>query len=44
MQELRGAVLLPMRFPHLFTGIRRPQSNIMFHGAPGTGGLHWVAG
>lgn len=37
-QELREAVLLPMRFPQLFTGIRRPQCNLLFHGAPGTGG------
>lgn len=36
-QELREAVLLPMRLPHLFVGIRRPQTNLMFHGAPGTG-------
>ncbi|EFN56624.1 hypothetical protein CHLNCDRAFT_144400 [Chlorella variabilis] len=35
--ELREAVLLPMRFPQLFTGIRRPQCNLLFHGAPGTG-------
>lgn len=32
-------MLLPMHLPHLFTGIRRPQSNILFHGVPGTGAL-----
>ncbi len=37
LQELREAVLLPMHLPHLFTGIRRPQVNLMFHGVPGTG-------
>lgn len=36
-QELREAVLLPLHLPHLFTGIRRPQSNVLFHGRPGTG-------
>ncbi|GAB4818520.1 hypothetical protein N2152v2_005566 [Parachlorella kessleri] len=36
-KELREAVLLPMHLPHLFTGIRRPQCNLMFHGLPGTG-------
>ncbi|KAL4444228.1 hypothetical protein ABPG75_011965 [Micractinium tetrahymenae] len=36
-QELREAVLLPMRFPPLFTGLRRPQVNVMLHGVPGTG-------
>lgn len=36
-RELREAVLLPRLAPHLFTGIRRPQSNILFHGPPGTG-------
>ncbi|KAI7838586.1 hypothetical protein COHA_007657 [Chlorella ohadii] len=36
-QELREAVLLPMRFPQLFTGIRRPQCNLLFFGPPGTG-------
>ncbi|PSC75328.1 putative phytol kinase chloroplastic [Micractinium conductrix] len=35
--ELREAVLLPLAFPHLFTGIRRPQANLFFHGVPGTG-------
>ena len=37
-QELREAVLLPLAVPHFFVGIRRPQCNILFHGAPGTGG------
>ncbi|KAI3427001.1 hypothetical protein D9Q98_006945 [Chlorella vulgaris] len=35
--ELREAVLLPMRYPQLFTGIRRPQCNLLLWGAPGTG-------
>ena len=38
MKELREAVLLPMSLPHLFTGIRRPQCNLLFYGPPGTGG------
>lgn len=38
LQELREAVLLPMRLPHLFTGLRRPQVNVLLHGLPGTGG------
>lgn len=39
LQELREAVLLPMRYPQLFTGIRRPQCNLLLWGAPGTGGV-----
>lgn len=37
LQELREAVLLPMRLPHLFSGLRRPQVNVLLHGVPGTG-------
>lgn len=36
-QELREVVLLPMALPQLFTGIRRPQCNLLFYGVPGTG-------
>lgn len=41
-QELREAVLLPMALPHLFTGIRRPQTNVLLFGVPGTGGCCWL--
>ena len=34
-----------MRFPHLFTGIRRPQCNLLFYGPPGTGAVDgWSRG
>ncbi|KAG2452617.1 hypothetical protein HYH02_002854 [Chlamydomonas schloesseri] len=36
-QELRMALLLPLRMPHLFTGIRHPPRNFLLHGPPGTG-------
>ena len=42
VQELREAVLLPMSLPHLFTGIRRPQCNLLFYGPPGTGATQCV--
>ncbi|GLC54729.1 hypothetical protein PLESTB_000900000 [Pleodorina starrii] len=36
-EEVRLALLLPMRLPHLFQGIRQPARNFLLHGPPGTG-------
>ncbi|GFR46494.1 hypothetical protein Agub_g8072, partial [Astrephomene gubernaculifera] len=36
-EEVRLALLLPMRMPHVFRGIRQPPRNFLLHGPPGTG-------